>query len=140
MCHRSDEAFLSIAEIADAMNRSRDSLAIPGIKAAFVMAPAIVQSFDPASLNHIAIPVKIVLGDSDEVAPPSTNGEVAARLIPKAQLEVIPGVGHYDFLSECTSDGNAALSICPTKVPRDKTHQTVIESALAFFNENLGTH
>jgi predicted dienelactone hydrolase len=138
--HSQAEEFLSEPENADAVKRSQGSLAIPGIKAVFVMAPACVQSFDPASLNDIAVPVKIVLGDSDDVAPPFTNGEAAARLIPKAQLEVMPGVGHYDFLSECTSDGNAALSVCPTKIPRDRTHQTAIKSALAFFNENLGAH
>lgn len=132
------EAFLSAHENADAVARSRRSLAISGVKAAFVMAPAIVQIFDPASLRRIAVPVKIVLGDSDDVAPPSTNGEAAARLIPGAQLEVLPGVGHYDFLSKCTPDGDAALSYCPTTVPRDATHRIVIRSALAFFNQNFG--
>lgn len=103
------------------------------------MAPAIVQSFDPISLNRIAVPVKIILGDSDSVAPPATNGEVAAGLIPGAQIEELPAVGHYDFLAECTSDGNAAISFCPTKVPRAETHRAVIRSALAFFHRNLGT-
>lgn len=132
------EAFLSAPQNRDAVTLSHSSLAIPAIRAAFVMAPAIVQSFDPVSLKHIAVPVKIILGDADEVAPPSTNGQVAARLIPRAQLEVLPGVGHYDFLSECTPDGNAALSFCLTKVPRDATHAAVIRSAVTFFHRSLG--
>ena len=133
------EEFMSSPENTIEIRHSSDPLAIPGIAAAFVMAPVFVQSFDPSSLNHITVPVKIVLGDSDEVAPPSTNGKVAGRLIPGAQLEVLPGVGHYDFLSECTPDGNAALSFCATKIPRAVTHQTVIKNALAFFTRNLDT-
>lgn len=132
------DAFLSEPENIDAVALSRRSLAIPGVKAAFVMAPAIVQAFDPASLGRIAVPLRIVLGDSDEVAPPSTNGEVAARSIPMARLEVLPKVGHYDFLSKCTPDGDAALPFCLSRVPRDATHRIVIRSALAFFKQNLG--
>lgn len=132
------EAFMSNPGYAAVIQHSHDSLAISGVKAVFAMAPSIVQSFDPASLKQISVPVAIVLGDSDDVAPPSTNGVIAAHLIPGARLEILPGVGHYDFLSECTPDGNAALSFCPTKVPRGKTHSTVIKSALAFFNRNLG--
>ena len=48
------------------------------------MAPGIVQSLDPESLKRMRLPVAILLGDADKVAPPATNGEVAAALIPGA--------------------------------------------------------
>jgi pimeloyl-ACP methyl ester carboxylesterase len=84
------------------------------------------------------VPVRIVLGDADKVAPPATNGEVAAGLIPGAKLTVLPHVGHYDFLAECTPAGNATVPVCPTEVPRTETHKTAIDEALAFFDATLG--
>ena len=84
------------------------------------------------------VPVAIILGDADPVAPPDTNGLVAAKAIPHAELKVLPGVGHYDFLSTCTAAGKAAVPICTAKVDQDQTHQTAIDMALAFFGKTLG--
>lgn len=133
-----ENAFLARPDMAREIARSKADLAIPGVKAAFVMAPAIIQSFDPASLKRISIPVSILLGDADRVAPPATNGEAAARQIPQARITVLPGVGHYDFLSECTSRGDAVVPWCPTQVPRAQTHRAAIQRALAFFARTLG--
>jgi pimeloyl-ACP methyl ester carboxylesterase len=69
------------------------------------MAPALVQMLDPTSLVGMRTPVRIMLGDADEVAPPATNGLVAAKAIPGAELLRLPGVGHYDFLANCTDSG-----------------------------------
>jgi predicted dienelactone hydrolase len=132
------DQFLAAPEMADEIARSRDDRGIPGIKAAFAMAPAIVQSFDPASLSRMTVPVSIILGDADAVAPPTTNGEVAAAAIPGAQIRILPEVGHYDFLSECTPAGDATVPLCPTKIPRAATHKAAIDDALAFFDKTLG--
>jgi hypothetical protein len=78
------------------------------------------------------------LGDADKVAPPATNGEVAAALIPKAKLTVLPHVAHYDFLSECTPAGDAVIPVCPTEVPRAATLKAAIDGALALFGDALG--
>ncbi len=102
------------------------------------MAPAIVQSLDPESLKRLGTPVRILLGDADKVAPPATNGDVAAALIPGAKLTTLPHVGHYDFLAECTPAGNAVVPVCPTDVPRAATHKTAIDEALTFFDATLG--
>ena len=75
-------------------------------------------------------PVAIILGDADKVAPPGTNGEVAAALIPGAKLTVLPRVGHYDFLAECTPAGDAAVRSVPTDVPRAATHKAAIDGAI----------
>ena len=81
----------------------------------------------------------IILGDADPVAPPATNGLVAAKAIPNAQLKVLPGVGHYDFLSTCTAAGVAVVPLCVyDDVPQDPTHQAAIEMGLAFFDKALG--
>ena len=136
---RSDvEQFLAEPSVAPALAHLKDDLSIPGVKAAFVMAPAIVQSLDPESLKSLRPPVRILLGDADKVAPPATNGEVAAALIPGAKLTALPHVGHYDFIAECTPAGDAMIPVCPTEVPRAATHETAIDEAIAFFNATLG--
>lgn len=130
--------FLGSPEAADELARSREDLSIEGVKAVFVMAPAIVQSLDPASLSRLSLPVDIIAGDADEVANPKTNAQVAAAAIPGARITLLPGVGHYDFLSECTPAGDKAVPVCPTKVPRSETHKAAIDEALLFFGKTLG--
>lgn len=117
-----------------------DDFTDPRIKAAFLIAPAVVQALDPDSLAHIAVPIDIVLGDIDPVAPSPSNGEAAAKLIPGAQLTVLPGVGHYDFLSECGLAGQKQLTVLCKDGPgvsRAKTHAAAEAEALAFFDRTL---
>ena len=100
--------------------------------------PAPVQGLPPEGLAKITVPMAIILGDADSVAPPDTNGLVAARDIPHAELKVLAGVGHYDFLSTCTPAGFASVSICSSKVAQDPTHQAAIDMATGFFDKALG--
>jgi hypothetical protein len=52
---------------------------------------------------------------------------------------VLPGVGHYDFLSTCTSAGVVAVPLCAAiKAPQDPTHEAAINMALGFFKGTLG--
>jgi len=74
-----------------------DDHSIPAVRAVFAMAPALVQALDPSSLAHMRTPVEIVLGTADTVAPPTTNGLMAAKLIPGAELEPLPGVDTMTF-------------------------------------------
>jgi predicted dienelactone hydrolase len=129
---------LASPELAAEAAHAGDDHAIPGVRAVFAIAPAIVQALPPEGLARIKVPVAIILGDADPVAPPETNGLVAAKAIPRAELKVLPGVGHYDFLSTCTPAGMAAVPICTAKVPQDQTHQAAVDMALAFFRQTLG--
>jgi predicted dienelactone hydrolase len=136
-----DEAqrVLAAPDLAAEAAHAGDDHTIPGVRAAFAMAPAIVQALPPKGLARMRVPVAIILGDADPVAPPDTNGLVAAKAIPHAQLKVLPGVGHYDFLSTCTPAGSAAVPLCAAmKVPQDPTHQAAIDMALGFFKRTLG--
>jgi predicted dienelactone hydrolase len=131
-------AALSSPELAAEVAHANDDHSIRGVRAVFAMAPAIVQAFDPASLNAMTTPVSIVLGEADQVAPPHTNGGVAARSIPRAQLTALPGVGHYDFLATCSQTARARIPICRTEVPQGMTHVSAIQAALVLFGRNLG--
>jgi predicted dienelactone hydrolase len=129
----------AIPEVAAEVARAGDDHAIPGVRAAFAIAPAIVQGLPPDGLKRIKVPVAIILGAADPVAPPDTNGLVAAKDIPHAQLKVLPGVGHYDFLGVCTPAGVAKVSVCrDIKTPQEGTHEAAIDMALAFFGKTLG--
>ena len=113
----------------------------PRIMAAFLLAPALVQALNFASLKGTHIPVEIVLGSADPIAPPGTNGELLARLIPGATLKVLPGVGHYDFLSECGPAGaKDAKAYCTdgAGTKRAETHASTIAAAIEFFDGTIG--
>ena len=131
------DAAMAAPEMAAEVARSGDDHGVPGVRAAFAIAPALVQAFVPQSLSADQTPIAIILGDADPVAPPATNGLVAARLLPHAELKVLPGVAHYDFLATCTAAGVAQIPVCADKVPQDPTHQAAIDMALAFFARTL---
>ncbi|MHC1481113.1 alpha/beta hydrolase family protein [Frateuria aurantia] len=121
-------------ELAPYIKRADNDHAIAGIRAVFLMAPAMVQALAADQLKHLTQPVSIVLGTDDSVAPPATNGRVAAELIHGSRLVELAGVGHYDFLASCTDSGRAKLPrLCGGAVPRQQTHEKTIDQAIAFF-------
>lgn len=128
---------LMLPEVAAEVAHAGDDYAIPSVRAVFVMAPALVQALDPASLAHLHIPVHIMLGDADTVAPPITNGVVAAKTIPGAELQLLPGIGHYDFLPPCTEAGRTVVPQCKSQVPQADAHSRTIAAAQDFFARSL---
>jgi len=136
-----EQAFAALAspELAPEVGHAGDDHSIRGVRAAFAMAPAIVQALDPASLRTLTTPVAIVLGEADTVAPPHTNGGVAARAIPRAQLKALPNVGHYDFLSTCSDQARATIPLCRgLATPQGPTHFAALQMALNLFANALG--
>ncbi len=114
------------------------SRTIEGVRAVYLMAPAIVQAFAPAQLQALRQPVSVVVGDGDAVAPPATNGEVLAAQVPGATLQRLAGVGHYDFLARCTPLGEQRIGpLCSGPVPRAHTHRDAAQGAVAFFRHAL---
>jgi predicted dienelactone hydrolase len=120
---------------AEMLRHAGDDHSIPRVRAVFAMAPAIVQGLDPQSLEKLSVPVSIVLGEADTVAPPATNGEVAAKLIPGAQLQIIPSVSHYDFLPDCAPETTAP--ICAQARHQSEAHDAALEAASRLFRQAL---
>jgi predicted dienelactone hydrolase len=114
---------LELPEVAAEVAHAGDDHSIPAVRAVFAMSRALVQALDPTSLAHTRTPVDIVLGAADTEAPPTTNGLVAAKLIPGAELQQHPGVGHYDFLSTCTEAGQTAVPQCKIRIPQADTQR-----------------
>jgi len=133
-------AALGSPELAGEVAHAGDDHSIRGVRAVFAMAPAIVQALDPASLSAMSTPVAIVLGEADQVAPPHTNGGVAARAIPRAQLKSLPNVGHYDFLATCSQAAmQRDVPACRAlQVPQGPTHVAALQQALVFFGRVMG--
>lgn len=113
------------------------------IKAAFAMAPGDIQGFgmDEAGLRQMAIPAYIIVGAADMTTPPKENAEFAAKYIPHAKLEVLPGkVGHEIFTNECDQVGRDNYPdgcIDAPGIDRTKLHQYIGDAALRFFDANL---
>jgi len=125
------------AVVRESLRRSGASYQDRRIKAAFAIAPALGSGFKESGLRPVKVPVHIVVGSGDVIAPPRTNAERYASLIKGARLTVLPGgVGHYTFLHECTPRGREVLSICRDApgVERRAVHESVREHALTFFN------
>jgi predicted dienelactone hydrolase len=106
---------------------------MPGVKAVFVMAPAIVQALRPDGLEAIRKLVAIIVGDHDIVAPPATNANIAAAAIPGARLTTLGGATHYSFLSKCTPAGVAVVPLCKAVGAQEEAHRIAIEQAKALF-------
>ena len=118
------------------LRHAAESYRIPAVKAVLAIAPALGGGFTRADVADVRIPVLIVAGDSDKVAPVATNARRFAALIPGAQLTVIPRIGHYTFLAECTERGRAMLPLLCAETAganRRETHERVAAMALDFF-------
>jgi predicted dienelactone hydrolase len=113
------------------------------VKAVFAMAPGDLPGFgmDEAGLRQLAIPTYIIVGARDTQAPPRENSEFAAKYIPHAHLDVMPGqVDHEIFVNECDEMGRdiwPEACIDAPGVDRAKWHDHIGEAALKFFDANL---
>jgi predicted dienelactone hydrolase len=115
----------------------------PRIRAVFAIAPVLGGAFTPAGLAEVSVPVALVVGHADTVAPPPTNAQRFARWLPGATLTVLPGqVGHYTFLSEGTAYGKQVSPLfCRdhASIDRAAVHKHVVQMAKEFFAQHLAT-
>ncbi|WP_282295188.1 alpha/beta fold hydrolase [Stenotrophomonas sp. PS02289] len=131
-------ALAAAPQMAPWVAKSGEDRRIPNVRAVFLMAPAIVQAFDPADLAELDVPLSVVVGEADTVASPATNSKVISEANATVKLQVLPAVGHYDFLSDCTDLGRERVGpLCEAKVDRSTTHQTAIDQATSLFAAGL---
>ncbi|MFZ5726039.1 MAG: alpha/beta hydrolase family protein [Pseudomonadota bacterium] len=135
------EDVLAILDGAPARARLAEVAAAPPhprIRALLVMAPAIVQAFDPASLATIDAEARFILGGADRVAPNTTNGLVAAARLPRAHHQIVPDAGHYDFLTTCAAGSPDPLPFCAHQRRPAAAHRAAITAALDLFARTIG--
>lgn len=100
------------------------------------LAPAVAQTITAQSLAELRIPVVIIVGDSDRVAPPSTNAEYVAANFRNANIRGIERGGHYLFLNECAERGKALIpTLCldSTSATRADVQSSVIRMSVHLF-------
>jgi predicted dienelactone hydrolase len=126
------------------LRRHNSSFRDPRIRAVFAIAPVLGGAFTPAGLAEVSVPVALVVGEADTVAPPLTNAQRFARWLPRATLTVLPGqVGHYTFLSEGTAYGKrVSPRFCRdhASIDRAGVHEQVVQMAGEFFAQHLATN
>ena len=114
------------------------------IKAVFAMAPGVIQAFgmDETGLHALKVPTYLTVGARDTQTPPDENAEFAARNIPGAELNVIPGdVDHEIFVNECNQIGRdefPGACIDAPSVDRAAIHRDIADAATRFFDAHLG--
>jgi predicted dienelactone hydrolase len=113
------------------------------IRAAFAMAPGDIQGFgmDAAGLRQMTIPTYLIVGAGDTTTPPRDNAAFAAKFIPHAQLDVLPGkVNHEIFDNECDQlgrDNYPESCVDAAGVDRARLHEYIGKTALKFFDATL---
>lgn len=129
------------AEFQAALAHASDSYRDTRVRAVFAIAPPLAPAFRPASLSAIAIPVRIVAGQADAIAPIAFGAKYFAANIPGANLTIFPGnVGHYVFLDSCTEAGRKSLPLLCIDgegVDRDAIHASTATLAVEFFRKTL---
>jgi predicted dienelactone hydrolase len=128
-------------DVKQSVQHSGDSYRDLRVRAVFAIAPAVATAFSPESLQKITIPVEIVAGGADKIAPPADNAQFFAANIKDAKLTILPGgVGHYTFLDVGTEAGKKLLPqlfVDNPGVDREAVHKQVAEMAADFFDQQL---
>ena len=131
---RSDDKFKA------SLARAAEHRADPRIRAVFAIAPALLPMVEPASLQSVPVPVRIVLGEADTQVPVGRNAAHLAQHMPRATVTRLPGVGHYAFLAPCTLRGRLVASeVCAdgNDVDRRELHARTAQDATRFFHTHL---
>ena len=128
---------ISLLGLTSAQEHAGDGTALPGLKAAFAIAPP-TQQLAQDSFARIRIPVAIVSGDKDLSVPPRNHAELAVRAIRGAKLVIIPGAAHYTFLATCTDAARGRGGACDSAPAQEIAYQVAIREALMLFHRTLG--
>lgn len=125
---------------AVSLAQSAESYRDPRVRAVFAIAPAVGMTLTPESLHAMRLPVEIVVGLADPIAPPKENADYLRAYIRGARETVLPNVVHYTFLDTCMADGKAKLGVyCADNagVDRAAVHEQVDAAAIKFFDRAL---
>lgn len=113
------------------------------IKSAFLMAPAHGFSFGPNGLKSVTVPVFIVVGEKDAIAPLQENSEHYAKNIKNSTLKILKGnVTHTAFRNSISHDklncANAHEFEISKEVDTQAVHGETARLAIDFFDKTLG--
>lgn len=121
------------------LRTAADSYRDPRVRAAFVMAPALMPALSDESLRGLDLPVQVVTGAADTLVLPGFVQALAQRM-DRVDIDALPGVGHYAFLAPCNDAGVEQLARFCVDAPgidRRHLHHRVAAHAVAFFKRQL---
>jgi predicted dienelactone hydrolase len=111
------------------------------IKAVVSAAPAMGYSFTKAGLSKVTVPLQLWRAGNDEILPdPFYASAVRANLPRTPEWHVVPGAGHFDFLTPCNDQGRiTAAAICTSAPGFDRAafHKDFDAKVVGFFRANL---
>ncbi|MBL8078314.1 MAG: alpha/beta fold hydrolase [Anaerolineales bacterium] len=135
------DAIESNTTVRESWSRANLSYRDARLKCAFVLAPVAGPILGVDSLKAIRVPVSLTVGEADDQSVPEQNALAFSKSIPDSSLEILPGVGHYTFLSEGTWKGRFVAPILfrdPKGIRRREIHEYVGAKAVKFFEESMG--
>ncbi len=124
----------------ESLAKSGGSYRDPRVKAVFAIAPALAFTLTPESLHAMRLPVDMVVGSADAIAPSGENASYVRGQVRGARATVLPGVGHAEFMDECTAAGMSKYPQFCTDGPgvdRHAVHEQVSGMAVQFFERAL---
>jgi predicted dienelactone hydrolase len=83
----------------------KQSYRLNNVKAAVLIAPALITSFEAASLQQIKTPTLAIIGTDDDIIAAKDNANLLQDHLENLQLTWLPKVTHFSFLSRCTTMG-----------------------------------
>ena len=84
----------------ESLARSGDLFSDDRIGAVFAIAPALAFTYTQESLRDIRLPMELVVGEEDRVAPAKENAAYVRSEVRGAKLTTLPHVSHYTFLRQ----------------------------------------
>jgi len=124
----------------ESLARSNELYSDDRIDAVFAIAPALGFTLTEDSLRAVRLPVEMVVGDADTIAPAEHNADVIRYDLHGSRVTLLPRVGHYTFLDTCTPAGKRAFDNYCTDEPvvnRTSVHEKVAAQAIIFFKRTL---
>jgi len=124
----------------ESLARSGESFRDPRIKAVYALAPALAFTQTQESLHSIHIPVEMVVGTEDRIAPAKENADYLRANLRSGRETTLPGVSHSTFLDTCTPTGTQALPQYCTELPgidRASVHAKVASMVVEFLDRSL---
>jgi predicted dienelactone hydrolase len=111
----------------------------PIFKAAVLAAPSADHLFQPDGLSRVTAPVQLWNGTIDRMEPFEKNAGLLGRLLPRPpELHLIPGAGHFTFLSPCPFVIRWAWFCRETgRLDRAAFHRDFNRSMVEFYRRNL---
>ena len=112
------------------LGEAKKSHADPRIKAFVLLSPVYGSSFDRTGLYAIKVPILMIAGENDKLAPVSDNALLFQQWIPASSLKILgKNSGHGIFLS--SEDGGVSIE------DRIELNKTIVKEILKFFDQTL---